>query len=230
MPDQILFSLGKKTSYNVDDFFVSPENELALKQIMLFPNWGADRLAGICMIIGPAFSGKTHLAHIFASLAGAKFIDEKFLRERSKIDKFQALVIDDFDQKLDYEEEIFHIFNDCLDQKKFLLILSSRSEFSFKTKDLASRIQAINSIRIGDPSLELIEAILYKNFADRQISISPEVIKFILSRMERSYLVAHEIIERIDQKSLKLRSKINMALAKEVLQSLEESSSRDHLQ
>lgn len=223
MSKQILFSFGKKTSYNADDFFVAPENELAFKQIMIFPNWGTDRLAGICMITGPAFSGKTHLAHIFASLAGAKFIDEKFLKGKNKIDKFSSLLIDDFDRKLGYEEEIFHIFNDCLDQKKFLLLLSAKqkSELIFKTKDLASRIMAINSIKIGDPSLKLIEAILYKNFADRQISVSPEVVKFILFRIERSYFAAHEVIERIDRESLSQRSKINMAFAKEVLQSLE---------
>ena len=222
--NQILFSFGNKTSYEVDDFFISPSNEIAYNQISLYPNWGEGRLSKVCMIIGPDFSGKTHLANIFAKHARAKFIDEKSFENNFIIGQYGAYIIDNFEEKLKYEERIFHIFNDCLDQKKFLLLLSSqpKSELIFTTKDLASRIQATNSIEIGDPTLDLMEAMIYKNFADRQISISPEIVKFILTRLERSYLAVQQLIEKIDQKSLINRSKINLNLAKEVLQELEE--------
>ncbi len=223
MSQQIIFSLGRKASYNIDDFFVAPANAMALKQLMLFPNWGVDRLANICMIRGPHFSGKTHLAHIFAQISGAKFIDEAFLERKETIDKLSHLIIDDLDLKLHYEEQIFHIFNECLDRKKFLLLLSSQSvqAIDFKTQDCASRMLAINQIEIVKPSIELIEAMLYKNFADRQISLAPEVVKYILLRIERSYESTRELIERLDEKSLGLRSKITVPLVKEVLEELE---------
>ena len=226
MANQILFSFGNKNSYEIDDFFISQANEMAYNQIALYPNWGEERLSKVCLIIGPYFSGKTHLANIFAAKSGAKFIELKDLQQPYSIERYAAYIIDDFEQKLQYEERIFHIFNDCLDQKKFLLILSSqaKSELAFTTKDLASRIQATNSIEISDPSIELIEAMIYKNFADRQVTISPEVVKFIITRLERTYRAVEQLIERINQKSLIKRSKINLNLAKEVLQELEESA------
>ena len=227
MTDQFHFSLGSKVSYSLDDYFVSSCNEVAFKHVTSFPNWGEGRLAKVCLIYGPKFSGKTHIANIFSSVSGAKFIHSNDLEHFSPlniVNSNNAFIIDDFDQKLEYEEAMFHIFNECLDRGKFLLFLSSsaRNHLKFMTKDFASRIMAINDIEIKDPSLELMEAIIHKNFSDRQILISPEITKYILTRINRSYRAIEALTRKIDQVSLAQKSRINLSLVKEVLQGLEE--------
>lgn len=226
MKGQFFFSLGSKVSYNLDDYFVAESNELAFKHITSFPAWGSGRLAKVCLICGPEFSGKTHLANIFAQIAGAKFINAGDLEAKSSLNirSYNALIIDDFDQKLSFETQMFHIFNECLDREKFLLLLSStpKQTLNFHTKDFASRIMAINDFEIKHPTIELMEAIIYKNFSDRQIMISPEIVKYIINRINRSYTAIGHLIAKIDQASLTKKSKINLYLAKEVLQELGE--------
>ena len=51
--------------------------------------------------------------------------------------------------------------------------------------DLASRLRAAPSVAIAPPDDRLLAAVLVKLFADRQVRVAPEVIAFLLRRMER---------------------------------------------
>jgi chromosomal replication initiation ATPase DnaA len=218
---QYHFRLGNKVSYNEDDFFVSPSNELAFKQIKSYPNWGNSRLSKICLIYGPEFSGKTHLAHIFAKISGAKFITEKDFQHQTAFNMIKSstsLIIDDLDQKIEKESLIFNIINECMDRDKYLLLLSSTpvSQLEFITKDCKSRINAINQIAILAPTIEQSEIMFIKNFADRQITVSFDVIKYLVNRIERSYREIYRIINQLDKFSLEQKRKISINLVKEV--------------
>ena len=70
MPQQLPFDLPAKPALGRSDFFVSPANALAVA--MIDRATGTD--GGKLVLWGPAGSGKTHLAHVWAGPAAARII------------------------------------------------------------------------------------------------------------------------------------------------------------
>ena len=56
-----------------------------------------------------------------------------------------------------------------------------------------------------------------KLFADRQLRVPPEVVRFLLLRMERSFAEAERIVDALDAASLAARKEITVPLARQVL-------------
>ena len=56
--------------------------------------------------------------------------------------------------------------------------------------------------RSARPDDELIAALLVKLFADRKLSVSPDLISFLLLRMERSFAAAQDAVARLDRAAL----------------------------
>jgi chromosomal replication initiation ATPase DnaA len=83
--------------------------------------------------------------------------------------------------------------------------------------DLSSRLSTLPVFDLGAPDDMLIEAVLVKMFADRQLRISPEVLRYILPRMERSFESARALVTSIDTASLEQRREITIPLVRDVL-------------
>ena len=69
-PRQLALALGHDESLAREDFLEGPSNTAALRLVECWPDW-PDRAA---VLAGPAGSGKSHLAAIWADLAGARFL------------------------------------------------------------------------------------------------------------------------------------------------------------
>jgi chromosomal replication initiation ATPase DnaA len=97
--------------------------------------------------------------------------------------------------------------------------------------DLRSRIRSYPAIAIKEPDEELLAAVLLKHFADRQIAVAPDVIPFVVARMERSMAAAELIAAHIDRLALAEHRKITRAFAAKVLKdfNLAEGGSSDDL-
>ena len=67
-PRQLAFSLPHAESFSRDNFLEGPANTAALSLIESWPDW-PNR---IMLLSGPEGSGKSHLAAIWAELAGAR--------------------------------------------------------------------------------------------------------------------------------------------------------------
>lgn len=63
----------------------------------------------------------------------------------------------------------------------------------------------------------LLGAVLVKMFADRQIQISEEVLNYILPRMERSFAMARNLVEKTDQLALAEKRPVSVPLIRHVL-------------
>jgi chromosomal replication initiation ATPase DnaA len=83
--------------------------------------------------------------------------------------------------------------------------------------DLRSRLNTATAVRIGSPDDALMQAVVVKLFADRQLKIDQEVVTYMMARMERSFEAARELVARIDAAALKERRKITVHLVREVL-------------
>jgi chromosomal replication initiation ATPase DnaA len=214
---QVSFQFGFKSSYSLQDFIVSASNRDAFNYIMSWPNWGDHRFARMLYIYGPDGSGKTHLSHIWKGKSGAEFADLKNLKDL--YNKSNALILDNIEDYLDCQDDLFHLINIALDRKFFLLITSrcSPGNLDIKLPDLRSRINAITSAGITNPDYELLSILLIKHFSDRQLKVSQEVINFIIARIERSFEVALKLVKKVDELALAQRRKITIPLIKEAL-------------
>jgi len=59
--------------------------------------------------------------------------------------------------------------------------------------------------------------VLVKLFADRQLRVGGDVVRYILVRMERSFAAARALVAALDRAALESRRGITVPLAREVL-------------
>ena len=91
------------------------------------------------------------------------------------------------------------------------------NEYKYKLKDLKSRAKNCLFAKIEIPDDELMNAIIFKNFSDRQINIDSKLIDYIAKRIDRSYSKISQFIYKIDELSLKKKKPIDFKIIKEIL-------------
>ena len=79
-------------------------------------------------------------------------------------------------------------------------------------------------VGIGQPDDSLLQAILVKQFSDRQLQVKPEVIAYLVTRMERSFEAARKIVAVLDEMALDGHKSVSISLAKTALGRLEDLS------
>lgn len=219
MPRQLSFDLATRPALGRADFFVAPANALAVAQVDDWSNWASGKL----LLIGPAGSGKTHLAHVFASDSGARVIDAAGLVDIDPMTLIDAaLVVEDVDRiapDAAAQTALFHIHNLLLAEGRRLL-LTGRDEphlWGLTLADLQSRMQGSQIARLEEPDDALLASVLTKLFADRQISPDPAVIPWVLRRIGRSFASAAHVVDQLDTAALAQGRAITVPFARAVL-------------
>ena len=120
------------------------------------------------------------------------------------------------------EEALFHLINRCLEPGGALLVTSDQvpAHMPLGLADLASRLRAATLAEIERPDEALIEAVLVKQFADRQIEVGPGVTAFAVARMERSLAAARLLVALIDRRSLEEKRRVTRPLVAAVLREM----------
>ena len=77
VPRQLALALPHAESFAREDFLAGPSNDAALAMIERWPDW-ADR---VLALVGPEGAGKSHLAAIWAEMAGARRVSARALGE-----------------------------------------------------------------------------------------------------------------------------------------------------
>jgi DnaA regulatory inactivator Hda len=221
MARQLTFDLPAKPALGREDFFVSPANRHAVEVIESWRHWPQRKL----VLVGPEGSGKTHLAHVWATLAGARIIaahDLPVSDIAAMTRSGPAIVVEDIDgiaSQLDAERALFHVHNHLLAEGGALLLTGTGtpSQWPFRLPDLASRVQGSDLARLEPPDDDLLRAVLVKLFADRQLTVGPAVIDYVLQRMERRLNEAARLVDLLDRAGLSQRRPITRVLAASVL-------------
>ena len=216
MTDQLILNFPIVKNYLKEDFYVSSSNKEAYDYIISWPKW----VKRIVNIFGPPGSGKTHISSILNSKTSILEIDAKSLDDDIffKCKTRELIIVRNLDQKVD-ENIFFSLWNTIVHDNKYFLITSINpiNTYSFKLKDLKSRVNSCASIGIKLPTDQLISVILSKNFSDKQITIDKKHIEYIIKRIDRSYEKISQFISILDENSLKNASPLNLKLTKEVL-------------
>jgi chromosomal replication initiation ATPase DnaA len=85
--------------------------------------------------------------------------------------------------------------------------------------DLRSRIASLPAVAVKHPDDLLLAAVMVKLFADRQVTVSDDVINFLLARVQRSFDAARRTVARLDERALELGRRITVPLARDILSS-----------
>ena len=98
LPRQLAFALPHAESFAREDFLTGAPNEAALAMIERWPDWPDRALA----LVGPEGAGKSHLAAIWAEIAGARRVSARALGETDLMAALAtgALVIEDAPARL----------------------------------------------------------------------------------------------------------------------------------
>ncbi len=210
MTTQLAFDLPSLETYRREDFFASPANATAV-QAVLNPT---ARL----LLIGPPGSGKTHLVHIWAAATGADLIPLKDLAQiLPYLAPGAAIAIDAADAPDRDETALFHLHNLLAASGKLLLTATAAPRDWASLPDLRSRLQAMPTAHLAPPDDALLCAVLIKLFADRQITVAPNLIAYLISRMTRSIDAARRLVAQLDARALAGARPVSRSLAAELL-------------
>jgi chromosomal replication initiation ATPase DnaA len=217
---QLTFDLAHLSASGAEDFMVSAANQSASDLVQHWPNWPAPSV----LIQGEAGVGKSHLVHIWSERAVALRILGRDITENrmGQLLVAAAIAIEDLDRGIGDERALFHLLNHARDGKTCLLMTSRTEpgELEIALPDLRSRLRALPVVRIERPDDTLLHVLLVKLFTDRQLLVSPTVIRYLSTHMERSAEAAVQVVAEIDRIALATHRKPSAALAGEALRNI----------
>lgn len=214
MSEQLVFDLPTRQSHGRDAFFVSGANAQAVQMLDDTAAWPMGKM----ILIGPEGSGKTHLAEIWAGETGAMF-GTQFDADTPP---HTPCVVEDADQiagDMTAETALFHLHNHLREQGLPLLITARTPvrDWGLTLPDLQSRMMATTNVAIAPPDDTLLQAVMVKQFSDRQLSPPPNLIPYILDRVDRSFAAVQDVVARLDALSLQTGQKITRQMAAQIL-------------
>ncbi|MFA5948918.1 MAG: DnaA/Hda family protein [Hyphomicrobium sp.] len=212
-PQQLVLELPHRQALGLEDFLVSRSNAAAVELVDAWPRWENRAV----LVLGPKGSGKSHLANVWRSASGGDVIAAAGISDASvaMLEARRALVIEDIDRGVSDETVFFHLLN-LAREKGFAILMTSRSapgDIPITLPDLRSRLRALPLVAIEEPDDGLLNGVLVKLFADRQLAVEPHVISYLALHMTRSMEAASRVVAAIDKLSLARQRRVTRAIA-----------------
>jgi chromosomal replication initiation ATPase DnaA len=229
MPEQLVFDLPVRPAMGRGDFFVSGSNAGAVALVEGWHAWPHHKL----VLIGPEGSGKTHLAHVWAGLAGASIVAATAIREADmpRLSGAPALAIEDVPAiagDREAETRLFHLHNALVGRGAPLLLTGrcAPPRWSLGLPDLDSRVRQAGLAHLDPPDDMLLTALLMKLAHDRGLRLTPAMLGHAVPRMERSFAAARAFVARLDARALAEKRPPRLSDAKAVLAEVQADVSR----
>ena len=188
-------------NYDKHDFCLSPSNIEAYSAI------NGNIIA--CLITGAKSSGKTHLAHIWNTQNGGKFLSEG---ERYNGGDIVIENIENVNQNW-----LFEIYNAVQNNGCKILLTANNKDFRIDTPDLKSRILSMPHYHIKQADDELLRQIIFKEFTNRQLQISNDIVEYLMKNLARDINSVIMAVEKIDRQSFEENTKITIPFIKKTI-------------
>jgi len=150
------------------------------------------------ILTGPRKSGRSLLGRIFAAKSGGELIDNA----------------EDAD-----EEAIFHAWNRAQERRHPLILVANAPPptWAVRLPDLRSRLAATPVVRIEEPDDILVAQLIEKLCHARGLAAPPELVRYLVPRIERSYFGVHRAIDALDELAYAQRQRLTVPLARRAL-------------
>jgi DnaA regulatory inactivator Hda len=220
---QLTLPLEHRVAQGVENFLVTDGNRRAVEWIDRWPDWPFTAL----VVVGPAASGKTHLASLWKARAGGEAVSLGNIDIETAVTVVEEhpVLIDDCDVAArdgDGQRALLRLYNLARAAGRQLLLTAQTppSAWGIALADLSSRLNSAMVVTIEPPDDDTLWAITRKLFSDRQIAVDDSVIAYVLSRSERSFAGLTQTIDALDQAAWSAKRPITIALARDVLATL----------
>jgi len=215
---QLVLDLPLPRCWDEADFFVTPGNEQALRLMASWPDWQSPAV----IVFGPPQCGKTYLAKIWQNRSNASFVEAPRLAAHVWSEPYGPLIVEDIGAEPFDETALFHHLNLAREHGSSILLTSETAPglWNLALPDLRSRVRSYPAVEIRQPGGEHLAALLVKHFADRQIEVAPDVISYLVARMERSMPAVERLVSAIDKLALSERRKVTRAFVAKVFKEL----------
>lgn len=221
---QIDLNLPPPDNPRADDFIITDSNRFAARFIASWPGWPT----ATAILTGPAHSGKSHLAELWARHSGA--VSFNAATQQPSTDRLtplldhHALIIDAADWLLADPDEhgdrvLFRLIN-AAEQHHFGLLLLSRSAPSTwraQSPDLISRLGSLPHLRLLPPCDDLLQQLIIRRFNTHGIVAPATIITYLARRIERSHQSVCHAVDRIHRAAHSSGQKITRGFVARVL-------------
>lgn len=191
---QLALSFEFPIDGNHDDFLLSNSNAAAAQALS---RWGAWPVMA-ALLVGPRKSGRSTLARTFARQSGGEVIDDA---ERQS------------------EAALFHAWNKAQTDRRPLLIVADAAPPAWVVRlpDLRSRLLASPVLTIAAPDAPLMTALLQRDFNRRGMDARPDLVQWLVTRLERSHIARIRAVDALDQAMLETRKRLSIPRARATL-------------
>ncbi len=216
MAAQLRLKLDSTAPFRREDYLVSPSTSEALRLLDHWPRWRG----GVLALVGPAGSGKTHLATAWAEQVGARIVAPDGSNAADLLELEGAPVLLEDADRSGIGELLFHLINMAARAGGSLLVTARTPPKTWPADlpDLRSRLNALPVAFLAEPDDAVLMALLDKFFRERNIRPPDDLLPYLVRRIERSAAMARDMVARLDETADALHRPISKALAREILE------------
>jgi chromosomal replication initiation ATPase DnaA len=202
--------------YAEQDFIAAPCNALARSWLERPAEWTNGRM----VLWGEPGCGRSFLLHLWARSHAATLIAGPQLSGLSAPPS-RPVAVDDADG-VPQEIALLHLLNAAAEAGQPVL-LTAKAPPAIQAPslpDLASRLRASLIVQIAPPDDIMLNALLRRFAAQRQLALTDQLARYLLARLPRTADAFRIALERLDRAQLARGGRITRALADEVLADL----------
>lgn len=189
-------------SHVADTYFITEANRAAIAYVRHILEGHSTQHAAMRLIVsGPPRSGKSLLL---------RYLSEEY----KDVDFF------DIPKNVSWDEEIslFHVLNKASENKRFVCMVCEPDTLErIHLPDLSSRLISSLRIEMPQPDEHMLKMLLNHAFAERQLSVSADVIMYCATHLPRSYEAPQQCVNALDRYSLEKKRSITLKLAAECI-------------
>ncbi len=193
-PDQIALPLDWPQAGDSERFILGDANRAAFEHFRCWSTWPVKAT----ILTGPRRSGRSLLARHFVERVKGRLFDNAEEHD---------------------EEAIFHAWNAAQDSGRPVVLVADNAPptWSIRLADLRTRLAITPVTTIHQPDDKLFAAIVHLLFSDRGLYLPAEALKYITSRVERSYFTAERVVEAVDRLAIAERARLTLPIIRRAL-------------